>query len=84
MPFWKKMLYWISAAKKYYHFSLRKFEIGAILYGMKYAHKKQQRVGQKVVDEIFEEVASSPWSGASRFIVGRAPLHGRYFPAAHG
>lgn len=40
----------------YHHFSLKPFETGTLLVGMKAIHKKQQRMGQQRVDEDFDAV----------------------------
>lgn len=39
-----------------YHCSTEDFEPGTFLVGLKAAHKRRQRMGQRLVDEIFENV----------------------------
>lgn len=47
---------WKSNSGTYLHFSLKQLELGTSLEGRKYMHKKRQRVGQSIVDEIFDQV----------------------------
>lgn len=47
-----------------YHCSTEEFQLGTYLVGLKAAHKRRQRMGQRVVDEIFENIRKEKFSHA--------------------
>jgi hypothetical protein len=47
-----------------FHFSLQPFPVGTLLVGMKAAHKRQQRMGQKRVDDDFDAIRKAKFPNA--------------------
>src|SRR5688572_4057291 len=48
----------------HYHFSTQAFAVGTMLEGRKYMRKRAQRIGQQLVDEVFEGVRKREFPAA--------------------